>query len=137
PPLSPRDVLTFADLDNDGQADAIVGRYLDYLQDAFTPPAHPPFRSSWFRGRGDGTFEPPRHLEDASAATTAAIAVGDVNRDGLPDLWLGNWYEKYFSGYAAFANDLLLQYPRFDDNLGFVRWPIPDESLPAEPSTDL
>jgi hypothetical protein len=136
PPLSPRDVLTFADLDNDGRADAIVGRHLDYLQETFAPPALPPFRTAWFRGRGDGTFEPPRHLEDAPAATTAAIAVGDVNRDGLPDLWLGNWYEKYFSGYDAFANDLLLQYPRFDDSLGFVRWPLPGESLPADRATD-
>jgi len=136
PALSPRDVLTFADLDNDGTADALIARYLDYLQDTFTPPALPPHRTAWQRGRGDGTFEAPREIEDAPAATTAAIAVGDVNRDGLPDLWLGNWYEKYFSGYDAFANDLLLQYPTSSDNLGFVRWTIPGESLPADPATD-
>ncbi len=136
PALSPRDVLTFADLDNDGAADALIARYLDYLQDTFTPPAQPPHRTSWQRGRRDGTFEPPLEIEDAPAATTAAIAVGDVNRDGLPDLWLGNGYEKYFSGYDAFANDLLLQYPRSGDNPGFVRWTLPGESLPADPATD-
>src|SRR5205807_1028111 len=35
-------------------------------------------------GRGDGTFEPQRRFD----ATTApfGLAVGDVNRDGIPDI---------------------------------------------------
>ncbi len=139
PVLSPRDVITFADLDNDGHADAIIARYLDYLQPDFTPPANTPDRTAWLPGRGDGTFAPPRLIDAAPAATTAAIAVGDANADGLPDLWLGNWYERYFSGYEAFSNDLLLQYPESGDArsaLAFARWSVPGESAPLDPATD-
>ncbi len=136
PVLSPRDVITFADLDNDGQADATVARYLDYLQPDFTPPTNAPTRTAWLPGRGDGTFGEPILIAAAPAATTAAIAVGDANRDGLPDLWLGNWYECYFSGYEAFSNDLLLQAPTADASSAFARWSVPGESLPLEPTTD-
>lgn len=136
PELNARDVITFADMDNNGDNDAIVARYLDYLQDDFEPPAHPPRRTSILLGHGDGTFGEPHEITTAPAATTASIAVGDVNLDGLPDLWLGNWYERYFSGYEAFANDLLLQYPSGDDKFGFTRWSLPGESAPIDGATD-
>lgn len=74
----------------------------------------------------------PRVFSEALPATTAAVAIGDVNRDGLPDLWLGNWYEKYFTGVEAFSNDLLLQYRTTDPQPGFVRWPIPEETQPTD-----
>lgn len=125
------DIVVFADLDNDGTKDAIITRYLDYLQDSFEEPVDAPTRSSWMRGDGTGRFADPQALTPALPATTAAIAVGDVNRDGLPDLWLGNWYEKYFTGVEAFANDLLLQVEG-DEGIDFVRWPIPGESLPTD-----
>ncbi len=137
PRLAPRDVLTFADLDNDGHTDAIVARHLDYLQDTFVAPVEAPVRTAWLPGRGDGTFGAAIELTEAPPATTMAIAVGDVNRDGRPDLWLGNGYEKYFSGYEAFANDLLLQYPDGNDQPAFVRWTVPGESSPADPQTDV
>ncbi len=138
PMLSPRDVITFADLDNDGHADAVIARYLDYLQDDFIAPTNAPTRTAWLPGRGDGTFDAPRLIDAAPAATTAAIAVGDANADGLPDLWLGNWYQRYFSGYEAFSNDLLLQVPSEGDtsHADFTRWSIPGESSPLEPATD-
>ncbi len=136
PELNTRDVLTFADMDNDGRSDAIIARYLDYLQNDFEPPANPPRRTSILLGQGDGTFGEPHEISTAPAATTASIAVGDVNADGLLDLWLGNWYERYFSGYEAFANDLLLQYPSTDGKFGFARWPIPGESAPINGDTD-
>lgn len=136
PALAARDVLTFADLDNDGRADAVVARYLDYLQPDFVPPTAEPARTAWLRGNGDGTFGPPQVFDEALAATTAAIAIGDVNADGLPDVWLGNWYEKYGSGYAAFANDLLLQYATDAGVPAFARWSVPGESLPHETTTD-
>lgn len=136
PELAAGDVLTFADVDNDGLPDAILARYLDYLQPDFAPPAHEPTRSSIFYGYGDGTFSLPRTIEAAPAATTAAIAVHDVNGDGLPDLWLGNWYERYFSGYEAFSNDLLLQTPIDKTNPEFVRWSVPGESEPIDGATD-
>ena len=126
------DLLVFADLDNDGFKDAIITRYLDFLQKDFSEPADSPRRSGWMRGDGSGRFADPQLFAEALPATTAAIAVGDVNRDGLPDLWLGNWYEKYFTGLEAFSNDLLLQYPVGGSRSGFVRWPIPGETEPTD-----
>lgn len=138
PLLSPRDVITFADLDNDGRADALLARYSDYLNKAYTPPAEPPSRTAWLPGRGDGTFGPARILDAAPAATTASIAIGDVNRDGLPDLWLGNWYRNYLAGNEGFANDLLLQYRDTSDTNQphFARWSIPGETDPLDAATD-
>lgn len=136
PELRSNDVLTFADIDNDGHADAIVARYLDYLQPDFAPPESGPQRTSILPGNGDGTFAKPELIAAAPAATTASIAVGDANADGLPDLWLGNWYEQYFNGYECFANDLLLQYPSVDDKSSFARWSIPGESAPIDGATD-
>jgi len=126
------DIVVFADIDNDGHKDAIITRYLDYLQDDFSEPIDPPLRSGWMQGDGRGHFGESRAFGEALPATTSAVAVGDVNRDGLPDLWLGNWYEKYFTGVEAFSNDLLLQYRNEDVSPGFVRWPVPDETLPTD-----
>lgn len=105
------DCCVFADLDNDGNLDAVFTRYLDVNNEAYEPPAEGPERTAWLRGNGDGTFGEPRVIEAAKPATTAAVAVGDVDRDGLPDLWLGNWYVKYGASNEGFTNDLLLQTP--------------------------
>ena len=76
PVLSPRDVITFADLNNDGHADAIIARYLDYLQTDFVAPIDAPTRTAILPGRGDGTFAPAQTIAAAPAATTAAISSG-------------------------------------------------------------
>ena len=137
PVMSLADVLIFADLDQDGVRDAILGRYLDFYQENYAPP-EPPDRSAWFRGKGDGTFEDPLPLTGATMATTRAMAVGDVNEDGYPDLFIGNWYERYFSGYESFENDLLLQVPvAGSENLEFIRWSLPAETVPTDYHTDL
>jgi hypothetical protein len=136
PLLSPRDVITFADLDNDGHADAIVARYLDYLRPDYAAPAEPPRRTAWLPGRGDGRFGPPQEIQAALAGTAASIAVGDVNRDGLPDLWIGLWYQHYLAGNEAFPNDLLLQYSTPTGQPAFARWSVPEETAPLEAATD-
>ena len=137
PPLQRGDILVFADLDNDGIQDAILGRHLDIYQDDYEPPEFAPTRTAWLKGLGDGSFAAPIPLEAAQLATTMAIAVGDVNADGLPDIFIGNGYERYFTGYEAFDNDLLLQYRDKDDNPAFVRWPLPDETRITTHEEDL
>lgn len=128
PAMTSADILAFADLDNDGHTDAVIGRYLDIYQEGYSPPADSPTRTGWLPGNGDGTFGESMEIKEAPLATTRSLAVGDVNMDGLPDLFLGNWYERYFSGYECFANDLLLQVPAESAPLTFVRWPMPDET---------
>lgn len=137
PAVHQGDTLVFADLDNDGFRDAILGRYLDIYQDDYAPPASPPQRSAWFPGRGDGTFGQAQILSTATMATTRAIAVGDVNQDGLPDCFIGNWYERYFSGYEGFPNDLLLQYRDTGGHVAFARWPLPFETYTTDYTEDL
>ena len=99
-------VTAFADLDNDGRLDAIVAEYVNRFDEKWEDHGR---RTSWQPGRGDGTFGPPEPIAGAQQATTCAIAVGDVNRDGRLDLWLGNWYASYGVSYVGHPNDLLLQ----------------------------
>ncbi len=102
------DCLVFADIDNDGHADAVFTRYLDINNDKFTEPADPK-RTCWMKGNGNATFGAPQVIEPASRATTACIAIGDVDHDGLLDLYLGNWYTQYGENNEAFTNDLIYQ----------------------------
>lgn len=137
PIIRQSDTLVFADLNNDGNQDAIIGRYLDIYQDNYQPPSNAPSRTAWLPGIGDGSFAEPNILEAAPLATTRAITVGDVNHDGLPDLFLGNWYERYFTGYEAFSNDLLLQYRGPSSSMQFARWSIPYENQTTSFDKDL
>lgn len=137
PPMTTADILVFSDLDNDGNADAILGRYLDIYNDEYQFPESGPTRNAWIRGMGDGTFGETHVFKTATLGTTRSAALGDVNLDGLTDVFFGNFYERYGMGYEGFPNDLLLQYPTPEGNPAFVRWPLPFESLPTDYTTDL
>ncbi len=154
------DCLVFADLDNDGRADAIFTRYLDVNNPKFVePPA--PSRTCWLKGNGDGTFGEPQIIEAAQRATTACIAIADLDTDGLLDLYLGNWYTKYGESNEAFTNDLLYQRWRHwgefadpadedkpkalrgplrerrpDDALIWIKRPLAEEGTPFDEDTD-
>lgn len=100
------DLVVFADLNQDGNLDAIVTRYVDLNNENWEDHGR---RTAWLEGRGDGTFNPIENpIATATPATTSAISVGDLNRDGHLDLWIGNWYRKYGGGYDGFRNDCLL-----------------------------
>lgn len=137
PTMTTADILVFADLNNDGNADAILGRYLDIYEDNYQFPTAGPTRNSWIPGVGDGTFGKFLPFKNATLGTTRSAALGDVNLDGLTDVFFGNFYERYGKGYEGFPNDLLLQYPQKEGQPGFVRWPLPLESLPTDYTTDL
>src|SRR5690606_19510235 len=77
-----------------------------------------------------------REIAAAPAATTSAIAVGDVNLDGRLDLYLGNWYSAYGQSLGAHNNDLLLQ--RADgDGVTFVRQPLAEDAQAFSEEEDL
>ncbi len=99
-------VVVFADLDNDGHLDAVVGEYVDALNPDWNDHGR---RTGWHRGTGNGTFEPQRRLFPVEPKTTAAMAIGDVDRDGRLDVYLGNWYRHYGESLDGHHNDLLLQ----------------------------
>lgn len=112
------DIAVFADLDGDGIKDCLWTRYLDVNADGYEPPAEGPPKAAWLRGNGDGTFGSPvgswEVIGAAGEATTAAVALGDVDRDGRLDIYLGNWYLKYGAGLEGYENELLLSGHRED-----------------------
>ncbi|MDY7109241.1 MAG: CRTAC1 family protein [Planctomycetota bacterium] len=134
-PVPVRGTLTvFADLDNDGRLDAIITEYIDANNDKWEDHGR---RTRWRPGRGDGTFAEPLPFPSATPATTCAVAVGDVDRNGRLDLWLGNWYEQYGASYAGYRNELLM--PLFTRHPGIRssdwlcrRLPRVDEAPPAD-----
>ncbi len=131
PALYPGDGLVFADLDNDGHRDAIITRNVNGQDSNWADHGE---RTGWQRGNGDGTFGPVILIDAVTPATTAAIAVGDVDRDGLLDLVLGNWYTQYGASLEGYPNEIITR-----DGLGdFMRAQLPHE-LPEEfdSSTDL
>jgi hypothetical protein len=65
---------TLADLDGDGWLDVVVPVGTN---------------AAVLRNRGDGTFEPAMTV--TVGATMQTIQVGDVDRDGIPDLVMGIW----------------------------------------------
>lgn len=65
--------LALADLDGDGDLDAVAGTFAENNVVVLL-------------GRGDGTFGPPTTYGNGSGAAVSGIAVGDVTGDGVPDV---------------------------------------------------
>ncbi|CAN5705533.1 hypothetical protein BH09PLA1_BH09PLA1_30060 [soil metagenome] len=130
------DVITFADLDNDGFPDAVFTKYLDTKNPKFVAPTTQPTSTCWLGGKGDGTFGAPNSIDQATPGTTACIAVGDANGDGLPDIALGNWYDRYGDSNTAYPSDLLIQHRGADGLIRFERRPLPDNAVPFDEERD-
>lgn len=65
--------VALADLNGDGKLDLVIGNYSGPL-------------AAVLRGNGDGTFQPPISLAPTSAGARGTVAVGDINKDGKPDI---------------------------------------------------
>ena len=116
------DCLVFADLNNDGNTDAIITRYLDVYKATADAPLRPEC-TGYMLGKGNANFSEFVAIEAVTPATTAAVAVGDVDLDGLLDLYLGNWYTKYGESNEAFENQLLVQ--SRDSEIAMTDWTKP------------
>lgn len=104
-------LTVFADIDNDGHLDAVVTENVKPLDENWEDHGR---RTSIQLGNGDGTFGDPQPIKVVRPATTCAVAIGDVDRDGWLDLFIGNWYAQYGASYAGYHNDLLLRVPGDD-----------------------
>lgn len=67
--------LAVADMDADGDLDAVVGRYF------FGGPG-----VSILRNQGDGTYDLPVHYNLARGRSVGEVAVADIDSDGMPDV---------------------------------------------------
>lgn len=106
--------IAAVDLDNDGNLDVVVGHSIACYQ----APCIPARSITVMRGRGDGTFQTARVIDVGS--DTAAIGVGDFNRDAFSDLVLASSSSRVHvllgKGDGTFAQQTLTLIP--ENNIG-------------------
>jgi hypothetical protein len=106
--------IAAADLDNDGNLDVVVGHSVSCYQ----APCIAATSLTVMRGRGDGTFQAARVIDVRS--DTAAIGVGDFNRDAFSDLVLASSSSRVHvllgRGDGTFAQQTLTLIP--ENNIG-------------------
>jgi hypothetical protein len=83
------------DLNNDGRLDVVIAH--DFA--CFTAPCVATSLMSVMIGNGDGTFQPTRDFNVGRGMT--AIAVGDYNRDGVPDLAIAGMQAQVYRLYGV------------------------------------
>ena len=94
-------LAVFGDVDNDGDLDGFSGTYTDPNK----PGTDPGDRSQVLLNDGTGhfTLSPPSattpRVADRMPTTSAAFT--DADRDGLLDVFVGNWYEAYGYSYLG------------------------------------
>lgn len=95
----------FADVNNDGKLDALTGTYVN--ADPKATPKDPGDRSEILLGDGKGgfTLASQSDLYSKEMRSTTSAAFLDYDRDGVVDLFVGNWYEIY--GYLPALQDRL------------------------------
>ncbi|MEM8886136.1 MAG: VCBS repeat-containing protein, partial [Planctomycetota bacterium] len=124
--------LAFADFDADGKLDCLYAPFLNVAVEGYKPPEGLPDGPAICFGQGDGTFSAPLRLAGIPARPHHVIAVGDVDRDGRLDFWLGSSYKRApwlvddSTGIGA-GSDLALQVDS-DARIAFRRVPWPTEA---------
>ena len=134
-------VLIFADVDNDGDADAFSGIYSDHFNPKWK--GDPEITSAILLNDGHGAFE---RLEscgvESHPATTCAATFFDYNNDGRIDLFVGNWYRRYGESNEAHQDRLYRGVlkrggkPAFEDvtaKAGLQTVPAPGQRNSAKP----
>lgn len=125
--------IAAVDLNNDLNLDVVIGHSV-----ACFPPGCVVGRSiTVLLGNGNGTFQAPREIQVGS--TTAAIAVGDFNRDGNKDLGLASDSSHVFillgAGDGTFTQQTLTFVPQ--NNIGMDNTDIDVADLNGDMIDDL
>ncbi len=100
------DVLAFGDVNGDGFVDCFYGRNCDFGTEA-KKKNDDGRRSEILLNDGKGRFRPvPNSGVGEHAETTSAATFVDVDRDGVLDLFVGNWYVRYGEDLECYPSRL-------------------------------
>lgn len=84
-------LTVWGDVDNDGDLDAFSG----YFRDRNADDSWPGFVHEVLLNDGAGQFSLADESDASYASSLAGASFVDYDRDGILDLWLVSWYEKY------------------------------------------